>query len=114
MKELLTRKVCRKLYSSFKHLPPFNQYNLPQPHKVGFEMIKEGEAYGYFIDSPMRIQIDTKMVDSFNMLSETILHEMIHMTLYIQGNKNYADHGKDFWKIADKVCTIYNFDKNTF
>lgn len=111
--KLLTKQNLRKLYKAFVSLPPFNEFRMPAPHKVTFQVVSNSDAYGWFINDPARIQID-RSCSTWNKISETMLHEMIHCMLWYNKHKDFDQHGKKFDKYAKIVCDIYNFNVKEF
>lgn len=113
MKQILKPQYIKTLYQSFRLLPPFDSYNLPPASKIKFKIIESKEAYGYFDCEPLVIEIST-LCTSFELVMETLLHEMVHLHLYLDGKTHYERHDKTFKKIAAKVCKIYGFDIKRF
>lgn len=111
---LLTKQNLRKLYNCFITLPPFNEYKMPQGHKVTFEVINDNEVFGWFINDPPRIIIDSIMNKTSQQLIETLLHEMIHLHLWYTKHNDFDQHDKKFKEIAKKVCKIYNYNLKEF
>ena len=111
--KLLTRQNLRKMYKCFISLPPFNEYRMPAPHKVRFSVINTKEALGYFHNEPYRIQIDNSN-DSYLKISETMLHEMIHLCRCHNGHEDFAEHNEKFNIYAQKICELYNFNYEEF
>ena len=111
--KLLTKQNLRKIYKLCASLPPFNEYQMPQPHKIQFSVINTNEVMGYFHTEPMRIEID-KMCDSFLKVFETMMHECIHVYLYKANYADYDQHNEKFKKLAKRICDIYNFNYKEF
>lgn len=111
--KLLTKQNLRKIYRSFLSLPPFNQYRMPAAHKVTFQVVSDGEAFGWFINDPPVIKID-KSCETWDQISQTMLHEMVHCMLWYNKHKDFEQHGKRFEKYAKIVCDMYNFDIKEF
>lgn len=113
MGKLLTKQNLRKIYKLCISLPPFNEYAMPQPHKIQFAVIDTDEVMGYFHNIPMKIEID-KMCDGFNDIFQTMMHECIHVYLYKANYPDFDQHNARFDKIKNRICEMYNFDKEKF
>ena len=113
MSILLNKRNLRKLYKAFISLPPFNEYRMPAPHKVQFRVINTKDVLGYFYSEPNRIDIDV-VNDSWLKVSETMLHEMIHLCRCYNGHDDFTEHNKQFSLIAKRICLIYNFNYKEF
>jgi len=113
MAKLLTKQNLRKIYKLFISLPPFNEYKMPQPHKVQFAIIDTNDVLGYFHSEPNRIEIDVAN-DSWNKISETMLHEMIHLCRCHNNHKDFTEHNAKFDIYAKRICLLYNFNLEEF
>ena len=113
MAKLLTKQNLRKIYKLFISLPPFNEYAMPAPHKVQFGIIDSKEVLGYFHDLPYRIEIDVSN-DTWLKLSETMLHEMIHLCRCHNNHKDFTEHNAKFDIYAKRLCLLYNFNLEEF
>lgn len=108
---LLSAKYIAALYSAFRLMPPFDRYDLPTASKIEWKIINDPTAYGYFhCDPHLKIEISKGRCLHFSTVSETLLHEMCHLTLYNKGYKHWDAHGATFYKLADKVSNLYGFD----
>jgi hypothetical protein len=111
--KLLTKQNLRKIYRLCASLPPFNEYPMPQPHKISFSVINTNEVFGYFHTEPMRIEID-KMCDTWDHIFQTMMHECIHVALYKSNHHDFDQHEAKFNKIAKRICDMYKFDIDEF
>jgi hypothetical protein len=111
--KLLTKQNLRKIYKLCASLPPFNEYPMPQPHKISFSVINTNEVFGYFHTEPMRIEID-KMCDTWDHIFQTMMHECIHVALYKSNHHDFDQHELKFNKIAKRICDMYKFDIKEF
>ena len=111
--KILTKRNLRILYGAFIKLPPFNQYRMPAPHKIQFAVFKLDGALGYFHTEPCRIELDVSN-DTWHKMSETLLHEMIHLCRYHNGKWDFDTHNHNFNSMAQRICDIYAFDIDTF
>jgi hypothetical protein len=76
---------------------------MPPARKVTFEITDATDHYGLFIPYPMRIQISNQN-DSFYLLCDTLLHEMVHLYLFYNGHTDYNQHEEKFKKLSAEVC----------
>ena len=113
MAKLLTKQNLRKIYKLFISLPPFNEYKMPAPHKVQFAIIDTNDVLGYFHSEPNRIEIDVAN-NSWNKISETMLHEMIHLCRCYNNHKDFTEHNDKFDIYAKRICLLYNFNLEEF
>jgi hypothetical protein len=111
--KLLTKQNLRKIYKLCASLPPFNEYPMPQPHKINFSVINTNEVFGYFHTEPMRIEID-KMCDTWDHIFQTMMHECIHVALYKANHKDFDQHELKFNRMAKRICDMYKFDIKEF
>ena len=111
--KLLTKQNLRKIYRLCASLPPFNEYPMPQPHKISFSVINTNEVFGYFHTEPMRIEID-KMCDTWDHIFQTMMHECIHVALYRSNHNDFDQHEAKFNRIAKRICDMYKFDIKEF
>lgn len=110
---LLKPEYMAGLYTAYAQMPPF--YNkLPKASKIEFAIINDSEAYGYFHSEPLKIEISSGRCQHISTISETLIHEMIHLMLFIQGKSNFDNHDKTFYKYANKVCELYGYDPKRF
>ena len=113
MAKLLTKQNLRKIYKLFCTLPPFNEYKMPQPQKVQFGIIDTNDVLGYFHSEPYRIEIDVAN-DSWLKLSETMLHEMVHLCRCHNNHNDFTEHNAKFDIYAKRICSLYNLNLEEF
>ena len=111
--KLLTKQNLRKIYKLCASLPPFNEFPMPQPHKISFSVINTNEVFGYFHTEPMRIEID-KMCDTWDHIFQTMMHECIHVALYKSNHNDFDQHELKFNRMAKRICDMYKFDIKEF
>ena len=114
MANLLTKQNLRKIYACYAKLPPFNEYRMPAPHKVTFQIINDADTFGWFINDPARIQISKTLCTNWDLISQTMLHEMIHCMLWYNYHNDFDQHKDKFNKFALRVCDIYKFNIEDF
>ena len=111
--KLLTKQNLRKIYKLCASLPPFNEFPMPQPHKISFSVINTNEVFGYFHTEPMRLEID-KMCDTWDHIFQTMMHECIHVALYKSNHNDFDQHELKFNRMAKRICDMYKFDIKEF
>jgi predicted SprT family Zn-dependent metalloprotease len=110
---ILNKRFLRKLYNCYKDIPPFCSKRMPPARKVTFEVTNDEDYLGMFIPYPMRIQITTYN-SNFHLLTETLLHEMVHLYLFYNNHTDYNQHEEKFKQIADEICEVLMLDKEKF
>ena len=110
MKTTLTKKNLEILYNMACKLPPFNRLPMPKSDKVKFRVIKNPTIYGCFDEVDMAIEISSGSCGHFITIFQTLLHEMVHLALYVRGDDDFDQHGEKFLRIKDVYSELYNFD----
>ena len=110
MKTTLTKKNLEILYNMACQLAPFNSLPMPKSSKVKFKVIKNPDIYGCFDEEEMEIQISSNACGHFTTIFQTLLHEMVHLALYVRGDKDFHEHGAKFLRIKAVYSELYNFD----
>jgi hypothetical protein len=110
MKTTLTPKNLAILYEMACKLPPFNTLTMPKASKIGFKVIKNPGIYGCFDEFEMEIHISRNACGHFTTIFQTLLHEMVHLALYVRGDEDFHEHGTKFLRIKDVYSELYNFD----
>lgn len=78
-------------------------YDMPTPSKMRIERKRLRVAWGYYSDSPRKIEIAT-FVKTGDQLLKVMAHEMVHATLNHSGACDWCEHSEAFKAIADTVC----------
>ena len=110
MKTTLTSQNLAILYDMACKLPPFNRLKMPKSNKVTFKVVKNPNVYGCFDEVEMTIEISSKACGHFTTIFQTLLHEMVHLALYVRGDDDFDQHGPKFLRIKDVYSELYNFD----
>jgi hypothetical protein len=110
MKTTLTKKNLEILYNMACKMPPFNTLPMPKSDKVKFRVIKNPTIYGCFDEVDMAIEISSGSCGHFITIFQTLLHEMVHLALYVRGDDDFDQHGAKFMRIKDVYSELYNFD----
>jgi hypothetical protein len=84
--------------------------SMPKSSKVRFKVIKDPTIYGCFDEHEMEIQISSGSCGYFTTIFQTLLHEMVHLALYVRGDDDFHEHGPKFLRIKDVYSELYNFD----
>jgi hypothetical protein len=106
----LTKKNLEILYNMACKMPPFNKLPMPKSDKVKFRVIKNPTIYGCFDEVDMAIEISSGSCGHFITIFQTLLHEMVHLALYVRGDDDFDQHGAKFMRIKDVYSELYNFD----
>jgi len=110
MKTTLTPKNLAILYDMACKLPPFNTLKMPKSSKVKFKVIKNPDIYGCFDEHEMAIEISANACGYFTTIFSTLLHEMVHLALYVKGDDDFDKHDEKFQKIKRVYAEIYSLD----
>lgn len=113
MSAWITEKTVKSMYSLLRSMPPFNQWNLPPAHKIKFKVCHKSDLLGHMDVKPFRINIGTKHQEHFESVLTTMAHEMVHLSLYIDGCPSYNQHRKSFRLKTAQIGDIYGFDRKT-
>lgn len=109
-KTTLTSKNLEILYNMACQLPPFNRLKMPKSNKVRFVVIQNPTIYGCFDEVEMEIHISRGSCGHFTTIFQTLLHEMVHLALYVRGDDDFDQHGKKFLRIKDVYSEVYSLD----
>jgi hypothetical protein len=100
----------KAMYALFCKLPPFDKIQMPLPSQIKWVVSDREDILGEYQPEPHIITISLARQSHFESISKTILHEMVHMYLYIAGKSNYDKHDKTFKSWTAKIAAIYGFD----
>ena len=109
MSALVKEEYVKAMYTLFCKLPPFDKYDLPVASKIEWLIIDDPEICGMYQPEPHCITISIAKHSHFDSICKTILHEMIHLVMYLEG-KQYEKHNRTFFKLAEKIANIYGYD----
>jgi len=110
MKTTLTPENLAILYDMACKLPPFNKLSMPKSSKVKFKVIKNPDIYGCFDEHEMAIEISANACGYFTTIFSTLLHEMVHLALYVKGDDDFDKHDEKFQKIKRVYAEVYSLD----
>ena len=110
MATTLTPKNLAILYDMACKLPPFNSFKMPRSCKIRFKVIKNPGIYGAFDEHEMIIEISKESCGHFNTIYATLLHEMLHLALYIRGDEDFHLHEKKFQRYHAIYAEVYSLD----
>jgi hypothetical protein len=111
MSELITDQTVKAIYVMLRKLPPFNQWGLPPASKIKFKAIENYKLMGEMNVKPFKMNIGTNHHDHFVTFVTTVAHEMIHLSLYLEGVPSYNTHGRKFKEKSHQVGSLYGFDR---
>ena len=110
MKTTLTPKNLAILYDMACKLPPFDRIKMPKSSKVKFKVIKNPGIYGCFDEIEMQIEISSGSCGYFTTIFATLLHEMVHLALYVKKDPKFHLHEKSFLKLKAVYSEVYSLD----
>ena len=106
----LTSKNLALLYTACSKMAPFDKIKMPTASKVKFIVIKNPDVYGFFDEEEMAIELSSEVCGHFTTILSTLLHEMTHLALYVQKNKDFDKHGPSFQRLKNVYAELYNLD----
>lgn len=114
MKLSLTPRMLEAAYEYLRCTLPFRRWKLPDGEKIEFWVTACKGRYGYLENTGevVRIAVSATRVESTTDLITTMAHEMIHLRENCLGKQ--PAHGRRFQSMADRVCRIHGFDRETF
>jgi predicted SprT family Zn-dependent metalloprotease len=83
---------------------------MPTASKIIWVISDREDVLGEYIPEPHTITISLARQGHFENICKTILHEMVHMLLYLEGKTYYERHDKRFKAWTAKIAGIYGFD----
>lgn len=111
MNTLLTKENLKTLYKALIKLPPFDQLQMPEAHRVEFKVIRDPAVYGLFEPDPNTISVSSGRCSHFDTIIKTLIHEMVHLYCYHTKEDNYEEHrNAKFKRVIKQVATLYGFD----
>jgi hypothetical protein len=108
--KLVTPQTVQAIYEMLIQIPPFNRWNLPPSKDVNFEVTKDPTCYGEYEPEPHTIRISSAKLSWLDHSVRTMAHELIHMRLYLKGNKSWDKHEESFNELSHKVATQLGYD----
>lgn len=108
----ITENNMANLYSALIEFPIFDEYKFPPASKVDFVVTDDVEIYGEYSPEPHTITISTGKCGHLDTVIKTLMHELIHMAIYIDSPKSekYVNHTGKFKKLQKRVATKYGYD----
>ena len=112
----ITENNIANLYTAFIEMPIFDEYKFPPASKVDFVVNNDPEIYGEYSPpqsgDPHTITISTAKCGHLDTVIKTLMHELIHMAIYIDHPKTerYVKHTGLFKKLQKRVATKYGYD----
>lgn len=113
MSDWITDKTIKSMYSLLRSMPPFNKWNLPPSYRIKFKVEHDLPLMGQMHFKPYKMVIGTKHQEHFETVLTTVAHEMVHMSLYIDGCPSYHQHRKPFRLKTAQIGDLYGFDRKT-
>ena len=115
----ITKEFICHLYETFVSSPIYKTYaKYPPSSKVKFVIKDTEDAYGEYkpeekeFNSKHEIMISTGKCTFLDVVCKTMLHELIHMGIYINepDSKKYLSHKGEFKRMQKKVAKEFGFD----
>ena len=91
-------------------LPPFDKIKMPSASRVTFKVIKNKDIYGCFDEVDMAIEISANSCGHFTTIFSVLLHEMVHLALYIKKDPKFHLHEDSFLKFKAVYSEVYSLD----
>ena len=110
MTVLRTEEHCKAIYTLLCKLPPFDNIEMPKASQIKWIISDREDVLGEYEPEPHRITVSLARQDHFENICKTIIHEMVHMLLYLEGRSYYDKHDKTFKAWTAKIASIYGFD----
>ena len=108
---LLTSQNLVLLYKTLVRIEPFDTLDMPEASNIKFKVIKDPNVYGLYEPEPHIICVSSGRCSHFDTIVKTLLHEMIHMYCYLEGQNTFELHSNRlFKKLIKKTAVIYGFD----
>lgn len=111
MSAWITDKTIKSMYSLLRSMPPFNKWNLPPAHKIKFKVRHDLDLLGHMYMKPFKMEIGTKHQEHFESVLTTVAHEMVHLSLFIDGCPSFNQHRKAFRMKTAQIGDLYGFDR---
>ena len=116
----LTPEALENAYEYLRVTLPFRRWDLPHADNLVFRVMGARDRYGHFKgrikdNSDMNeIGVSQRKVQSTDMLMATMAHEMIHLFQHEKGSASRSDHNAEFRRVAERVCRVHGFDRESF
>lgn len=94
-----------------RKLPPFNKWGLPPASKIKFQVLTDFNFMGSLSVKPYKMKFGIKHQEHFETIVTTVIHEMIHLSLYLEGVPSYNMHLRKFKEKAHEIGSLYGFDR---
>lgn len=112
MTVLRTEDHCKAIYTMLCKLPPFENVAMPRASQIKWIVSDREDVLGEYEPEPHIITISIARQSHFDNICKTMLHEMVHMHLFLQGKVHYHHHDKTFKHWTAKIAALYGFDPN--
>jgi hypothetical protein len=83
---------------------------MPRASSVKFIVIKDPGIYGCFDEVEMEIQISSEACGHFTTIFATLLHEMVHLALYVKKDPKFHLHERSFLRLKEVYSEVYSLD----
>lgn len=113
----LTPQLLVFTYEALRETQPFKRWGLPHSDEVAFTVSKhprDGANFWRSDDGDLCIAVSGEIIGRLDSLIPFMAHELVHMRLLLEGDKDWAVHGKSFKAKAREVCRAHEFDYKLF
>lgn len=114
MAQTITPNMMDAAYEFLCTTEPFSKWKMPDIYNLEFEVIRNAQYLGFFIEDPPKIQISDRCCGHTDTLLRAMAHEMIHAEQWFNGKSNRYNHNADFKRKAKKVCEAHGWDPKLF
>ena len=116
----LTPDCLENAYEYLRTTLPFRRMNLPHADNLVFRVMGARDRFGHFrgriktTPELNEIGVSIRVVKSTDLLMATMAHEMIHLFQHEKGSFSRSDHNAEFKRVAERVCRVHGFDRESF
>src|ERR1700733_14069393 len=116
----LTPDCLENAYEYLRTTLPFRRMNLPHADNLIFKVMGARDRFGHFrgrIKSTPELNeigVSIRVVHSTDLLMATMAHEMLHLFQHEKGSSSRAEHNAEYKRLAERVCRIHGFDRESF
>lgn len=103
------------IYDALRQLPPFSEWKrLPEGDAIEFSSPLRLDCQGEYSYPPHKITISCAKVGNWQTVIAVMLHEMAHLSCFIDGTFKPNYHGSAFKKKARRISKLYGLDDKAF
>lgn len=112
----LTPERVAAVYDCLRAFRPFSRWNLPESDEIEFRVGVQEDAFAHYWreNGQHAFEVSMLLVKDWQMLVETVAHEMIHLHQALRKTETKAEHNREWHRFADQVCAAFKFDRDKF